>query len=56
MFDLHCKITIFFADDQIFAAFEPNNSIKLDKTRHNSMRGLPQVVTLQWNSEVRGEK
>ena len=39
MFDLYCKYTTFFRDGQIFAASEAYNSIKLDKTRYNSMRG-----------------
>ena len=46
MSDFHCKYTTFFWDDQIFAASEAYNSIKVDKTRYNSMSGLTDVVTL----------
>ena len=56
MFDFKCKITKFFAENQIFAGFGANNSIKLDITRYNSISGLSDFVTLQWNSrsEERG--
>ena len=46
MFDLHCKYTTFFWHDQIFAASGAYNSIKVDKTRYNSMTSLFHVVTL----------
>ena len=46
MSDLHCKYTTFFWDSQIFAASEAYNSIKVDKTRYNSMSGLTDIVTL----------
>ena len=46
MFDFHCKYTTFFWDDQIFADSEAYNSIKVDKTRYNSMTRLFHVVTL----------
>ena len=46
MFDFQCKFTTFFAENQIFVAFGRNNSIKLDKTRHNSIRRWLDVVTL----------
>ena len=51
MLDLHCKYTTFSRDGQIYAASEAYNSIKVDKTRYNSMSGLTDVVTLQCISD-----
>ena len=41
-----CWHTTFSRDGQIYAASEAYNSIKVDKTRYNSMRGSVDVVTL----------
>ena len=46
MFDLHSKYTTFLLHDQIFAASGAYNSIKVDKTRYNSITDLSDVVTL----------
>ena len=46
MLDFYCKYTTFSRDGQIYAASEAYNSIKVDKTRYNSMRGSVDVVTL----------
>ena len=46
MFDFKCKFTTFFPENQIFTAFGANNSIKVDKTRYNSISGLSDFVNL----------
>ena len=46
MFDLYCKYTTFFRHGQIFAASGAYNSIKVDKTRYNSMTSSFHVVSL----------
>lgn len=43
------KKSLSFAVHDVFAAFERNNSMKLDITRYNSMSKLTDIVTLQRN-------